>query len=267
MIIDTHTHIGKMLNFDMATEHLLNAMDKYNIDFCLASNITATEVDHNQVPIPNNQQVSQLKSCQNMIEVAKKYPRKIGALLWVKPASEGMSEALDELIKENRAYIYALKFHPYHSKIAFNSEEVKQYFTLARKYHLPIVTHTATDFESSPKLVYEVAKQNPDINFVMVHMGLGSDHEEAIEYISKLPNLYGDSTWVRPEKVIQAIEICGPDKIMFGTDAPINGVDTYDDDMFYNHYLKDIHQNMTEDIYAKFMYQNAMKVFNLKLTN
>ena len=32
MIIDTHTHIGKMLNFNMKTEDLLYSMEKYGID-------------------------------------------------------------------------------------------------------------------------------------------------------------------------------------------------------------------------------------------
>ena len=60
----------------------------------------------------------------------------------------------------------------------------------------------------------------------MVHLGLGTDHELAIKLISKLPNLYGDTTWVNAKDTLKAIKVCGVDKIMFGSDNPIDGLET-----------------------------------------
>ena len=45
MIIDCHTHIGKILTFDMPETMLLDSMDKYHIDFALVSNIEGAEFD------------------------------------------------------------------------------------------------------------------------------------------------------------------------------------------------------------------------------
>ena len=70
-----------------------------------------------------------------------------------------------------------------------------------------MVTHTANDEESSPRVCYEVALKYPDVNFVMFHMGLATDNLEAIELISRLPNLYGDTSWVKPEMVLEAIRV------------------------------------------------------------
>jgi len=96
-------------------------------------------------------------------------------------------------------------------------------------------------------------------------MGLGTDNEKAIELIAKLPNLYGDTAWVRPEKVLRAIKICGSHKILFGTDNPINGVDTYDDDNFYNFYFNDMKNILSKEDYEKFIFKNALKLSNIKL--
>lgn len=264
MIIDSHAHIGKILNFDMDEETLLESMDIYNIDFSLISNGEAAEVDHYQNTIPAENQFGQIELNERLLKLVERNKRKLGALLWVKPITEGCTAEFEELIENNRELIYGIKVHPYHSKLAFNSEEVDKYIQLARKYDLPVVTHTAGDYESSPELVYEVALKYPDVNFVMVHMGLGTDNEKAIELISKLPNLYGDTTWVLPEKGMKAIEVCGIDKIMFGSDNPINGIDTYNDDMFYNFYLGEMAELLSDEDYEKFICKNATKLFKIK---
>ncbi|HAX71994.1 MAG TPA: metal-dependent hydrolase [Firmicutes bacterium] len=267
MIIDSHAHIGSVLNFNMPSEMLLEAMDKYGIDFALISNVQSAEVGHDQVMIPNDKQISQQQSLIELLDVLQQSKEKLGGLVWVKPLTETITKEFETLIEQNLAYIYGIKFHPYHSKIALNSEEVKPYLALAEKFNLPIVTHTAADYESSPKVVYEVAKQYPNLDFIMVHLGLGTDHEEAINYMASLPNLYGDLTWVTPDNVLKAIEVCGSHKLMFGTDAPINGVDTYDDQVFYQFYFEDMKQVVTTEVYEQFMYKNAMKVFRLKTVN
>ena len=41
MIIDTHVHIGKMINFDLKEEDVLYSMERYGIDFSLVSDIEA----------------------------------------------------------------------------------------------------------------------------------------------------------------------------------------------------------------------------------
>lgn len=257
MRIDSHVHINDTLFF-MPEEYVLESMNKYGIDYSLVSNADAAEVDHDQNLL--SEQIGQIEANLRLLRFARENPTKIGVLLWVKPLTEGYSKELEDLLVKNRDIVYGIKVHPFHSKISFGSKEVEKYIQLARKYSLPVVTHTASDYESSPRVVYEVALKYPDVNFVMVHMGLGTDNEEAIDLISKLPNLYGDTTWVSLEKTIKAIKICGSDKILFGSDNPIDGLDTYKSYLTYFQDLKDFIS--TED-YEKLMYKNAIKVFNL----
>jgi predicted TIM-barrel fold metal-dependent hydrolase len=259
LIIDTHVHIGKMLNFNMQEETLLASMDKYGIDFSLVSNVEGSEVDHEQKTLPKKQQFGQIDLNERLLQFVRKNPEKLGALLWVKP-TEGCTAEFEKLIVKNRDIIFGLKVHPFHSKLSFDSPVINKYIELARKYSLVVVTHTANDYESSPQVAYEVALKNPDVNIVMVHMGLGTDNEKAIELISKLPNLYGDTTWVTSDKTLKAIEVCGIDKILFGSDNPIDGLDTY---TFYKPYFEDMGNILSKEDYEKLMFKNAIKLFKL----
>ena len=69
---------------------------------------------------------------------------------------------------------------------------------------------------------------------------------------------------MKPEKAMKAIKVCGIDKILFGTDNPVNGVDSYDDENFYNFYRYDMKEMVSKEDYDKFMFENAIKLFNLK---
>ena len=48
MIIDSHVHIGNIMNFNMPEEMVLKSMEKYKIHYSLVSNIEASEVDGNR---------------------------------------------------------------------------------------------------------------------------------------------------------------------------------------------------------------------------
>ena len=184
MIIDTHVHIGgEKVGFDMSEEKVIAAMEKYKINFMLVSNGDCAEVDHEQQLIPAEFQVSQEDALKRCIAFARNNPGKIGVGVWVKPLTETVTEELERLIAENRDIIYALKLHPFHSKTSPMDEKTLPYLELANKYKLPVVSHTGTGPEDAPIHVYEAAKMFPEIPFVMVHMGLGSDNKEALELL------------------------------------------------------------------------------------
>jgi predicted TIM-barrel fold metal-dependent hydrolase len=260
MIIDSHIHFGKILNFDMKKEHIIEAMDKYNIEFAIVSNIEATEFGHKLDRLPDEYQVEQVAANQRTVDFIKQYPDKLRGLFWIKPHLEGYSRQIEKFFMENKEYIKGVKVHPYHSKLPFTVENYKDYLDMAVRLNLPVIVHTAVDELSDPKNVYEVAKKYPNINFVLVHMGLGGDHLSSIEHIKELPNLYGDTTWVDPASALKAVRECGSDKIMFGTDAPIDGVDTYEK---YEELIEYLSETLTEEEFANVFYNTAKELFKL----
>ena len=273
MIIDTHVHTGIFESGDnvvnMSEEIVLKSMELYNIDFALVSN-SAVEYDCEWNPVPQEKQISQEESFLQSVAFARSNPKKIGIMPWAKPATETADARFEEILKENLDIIYGIKIHPFHSKIAFDSERVEPYIKLAKKYNLPVATHTADCDEASPIRVYNVAKKYPDVNFVMVHMGLCTDNQEAIELLGKLPNLYGDTTWVPLESTIQIVEKWGSKKLFFGSDSPIDGVHTYGhnpkgEPSLYQRYFHELEGIIGKAAYEDIMYKNAMRVFHIKL--
>ena len=103
-------------------------------------------------------------------------------------------------------------------------------------------------------------------------MDLDTDNLKAIELISRLPNLYGDTTWVSTKSAIKAIEVCGSEKILFGTDNTIDGKDH----LFVNRagqralsqdYFHVLPEKISRVDYENIMYKNAEKLFKIKLTD
>ncbi|MBE6737325.1 MAG: amidohydrolase [Ruminococcaceae bacterium] len=269
MIIDTHVHIGTGLGFHMTEDDVLYSLDKYGIDYAIVSNTEVASHDHERNPIPKELQKSQIECLERSIKFAKENPNKIGIMHWVKPM-EDITAELRNLIESNLDIIKALKFHPYHAGCAFTSEKSRKYIDLAAEYNLPVVSHTGTGYDDNPMRLFEMAKIYTKTPFVMVHLGLGSDNKEAIELCSKRDNLYGDTTWVSTKSALEFIKKCGDDRLLFGSDSPIDGKDTYlnngkGDRSLYQEYWGEFKTEISKETYDKIMYKNAVNLFKINL--
>ena len=87
---------------------------------------------------------------------------------------------------------------------------------------------------------------------------------EAIELIGSLPNLYGDTAWVRPESVLTLIKKYGANKLLLGTDNPIDGPDTYSH-AFYKTYFGEFREWISSGDYELLMHGNAERLFDLDI--
>ncbi|MGN0551228.1 MAG: amidohydrolase family protein [Acutalibacteraceae bacterium] len=271
MIIDTHVHIGgENLGFDMKKEYVLKSMEKYNIDFSIVSDGSAAEVDHSQRLLPKEVSLSQTECLINILDFAKSNPTKIGAGIWIKPLTEKCDDSFSRLLKNNLDYIYCIKCHPFHSGIPFDDERIEPYINLAAELNLPVLVHTADDRCSDVKGVFNAARKHPTVKFIMAHMGLGTDNKEATELIGKLPNLYGDTAWVPISSTVDFIKNNGSEKLLFGSDNPIDGADTYycnksGQRSLYQEYFSDLKKLISKDDYENIMYKNAVELFGIKI--
>lgn len=270
MIIDTHAHIGKILDFDMTVEQIVYSMERYGIDFSLFSNIEAVENDHQGNPVPDFFQKPQNLVLKESIEQARKIPEKLGLLVWMKYRQETPDGEFIKLIEDNRDIIYGIKLHPFHSRVAPDDKSLDSIYNLARRFDLPVVSHTGGCEQARSVHLYNAAKANPDINFVMVHMDLGTDNSEALKLLGLLPNLYGDTTWVPVQSTLKAVKMWGSGKMLFGTDNPIDGKDTLlhnktGQRSLYQEYFNEFKSMVTPEEYDNIMYKNAQRLFNIKL--
>lgn len=128
MIIDTHVHIGgEAVGFTMNEDMVIEAMNKHGIDFAIVSNGDAGEVDHQQKLLPEHLQVSQEEALLRTINFAHKYPNKIGVAPWIKPLTEGFTKEFEKMVYDNKDIIYAIKLHPFHSKVSPIDDGVDTY--------------------------------------------------------------------------------------------------------------------------------------------
>ena len=270
MIIDTHAHIGRILNFNMKGKELLYSVEKYNIDFTLVSNIECAEFDHKGRKIPRIFQKPQNNVLNKTLNFVKQHPDKFGLLIWLKIHSELPDESFIKTIEENRDLIYGFKLHPFHSKTAPDDKKLEPIYEIAKKYNLPIVSHTGGREEAKSIHLYNAAQSHPKLKFVMVHMDLGTDNNEALNLLGKLPNLYGDTTWVPISTTVEAVKRFGSKKIIFGSDNPIDGKDTFlynktGDRSLYQEYFNELRDLITPEDYENIMYKNALEIFNINL--
>lgn len=68
----------------MTVEQIIYSMDKYGVDFSLFSDIEAVENDHQGNLVPPSFQKPQNTVLRESIDQAKKYPDKLGILIWMK---------------------------------------------------------------------------------------------------------------------------------------------------------------------------------------
>lgn len=269
MIIDTHVHIGTGLGFDMKEKDVLYSLEKYGIDYALVSNCEAASHDHDRKLLPKDMQKSQEECLIRTLQFARSNSGKIAVLHWAKPM-DTVTPELKRLIEDNIDVVKGIKLHPYHAGTAFTDESCEQYIRLAAEYNLPVVSHTGTEYDDNPKRLFEMAKRYPHTPFVMVHLGLGSDNKEAIELCKNQPNLYGDTTWVSVKSTLEFIDKCGDERIMFGSDSPIDGKDTYafnfkGDRSLYQEYFNEFKLQVSDKTYDNIMYKNAQRLFSIKL--
>ena len=85
--------------------------------------------------------------------------------------------------------------------------------------------HVLYDVVGLPHLAEMAAREYPDVDFVLPHLGSFSDrwsaHLQVIDMCARLPNVYADTSGVRGfDVVVEAVRRAGPRKIIFGSDGP-----------------------------------------------
>lgn len=99
----------------------------------------------------------------------------------------------------------------------------------------------------------------PDIQFIAAHMNL-HEPKEAIQMAQKFNNLYLLTSWQPTHVLKQAIEILGPEKLLFASDWPLLGENIHTQ----KERLWTLHQNgtLSEEGLRAILSENAKKILN-----
>lgn len=171
-------------------------------------------------------------------------------LYWIRPAEERMSGRIAGLIERNRDKILGLKVHPFLSGMGIDDPRIADYLRFADKARLPVAVHTAGGGGCECRRLAKFCRMFPGASFIAVHMDLGTDHREAAGLVSSIANLYGDVSWIPYNEYVRLG--ARPDKVLFGSDIPINPKVGYE---FYEGYF----QNARKE--ERLLWANAERLF------
>jgi len=91
----------------------------------------------------------------------------------------------------------------------------------ARRLRIPVIV----DVGGRAHVIDLFAKEFPEVNFIIPHLGSFADdwraHERVVEQLRRYPNVYADTSGVRRfDYIVEAVKNAGAGKILFGSDGP-----------------------------------------------
>ena len=258
-IIDAHAHIGSLPDISTTRRLILSSMRKYGISYSLISNTDGAEFP--SLGDPNPKKLPTLTILKQTIAFHKAHPERIGALMWIRPMEEQPTKPLIDYIKKHRSDIIGMKFHPYEEHLPIDDPKLKAWLELALQFDFPLLVHTAIDEYSSIKHLEKVCKAYPKLKFVAAHMELCTDNSFCFQAMKNCPNMYADCAWVPLATAVKVLREIGIDRIMFGTDNPVDGLDTLANPMYQEYF--DPRNGLTLEEKEHLFYSNAKAFYRL----
>ena len=254
-MIDSHAHIGKFEDWDFKIEDLYDQMQKVGIRQTVIANLAGNQFNYKHELL---NEYSTYEINKMTMERVQECAHAFKMLIWIRPLMDEQIDWIEQMINTYPKAIVGLKVHPYCAKLKLTEKEYIPYIEICKKYQIPLSVHTEEDGYSDVKYIIEAARRYPEVNFVAVHMGLKTDHKEAINGMKEYKNLYGDTTLVGYDSVKEAIETCGEKKIIFGSDAVMMGEESY---IKYIEMYRRIKEEYGKEVAENIFHYNCIRVF------
>jgi len=211
-VCDAHVHIGRSagINHSLHLNEIDSFIEKFHIEHMF---LFPFELDIDV----SNEQVGKL-AIQN---------KKIHSLYWIqKNHIRRDSELLSKHIGEK---YYGVKFHGSYENLPITNEIYQPVLDVLNDKNAILLVHNGRfkDGDISSNTSYQhavfVAKKYPRIKVIMAHMG-GNDTSivnKALVASKNLKNIWFETSGITtPFRIEMAVDIIGPERILFGSDAP-----------------------------------------------
>jgi predicted TIM-barrel fold metal-dependent hydrolase len=199
-------------------------------------------------------------------EVSSAYS-KLFRLVWVRPGETDPKEVGERL----SGGAVGLKLHPTVDEYRADDSELDRYLDLAAKAGVPVACHSAPG-DADPDHIRRLAQRFPMVPIILYHTYLGpyEGRNRAVEHVREQPNLYLETSWCRWEFVRDMIGAVSSDRVLFGSDASIDGASHYarnppnvEGAQTYNRGLISLVSQLDTDAARKVMGDNARRLFKL----
>jgi len=204
VIIDAHVHMrGKVFQGDNRGDKpgLIDVMERHGIEKSIVMGLTAED------------------NLEILAEIAR-FPKQLIPFILLLPGQnnlDSMLEKSNEIVAvRGIGEIYAQP-GPAQSHLDY----MRPVLEIARHNNLPVLFHTGDFSYTAPMMLMEIFQAYPDVNFIIGHMGSHHFWLDTIELLKMFPNTYTDTSGMQSPLILRrAIQECGPEKILYGSDFP-----------------------------------------------
>ncbi len=205
MRIDSHVHLGGPDAGDGAAQseqELLERMERAGVERAVA------------FPF-NDSGAGECFSISNrrLAEVQRRHSGRIICFARLDPNSSRVVEEARHCIEALR--LRGFKLHPTAQGFTPEHPAVTQILHLAARYSLPVVFDNGKP-ESQNAAIARAAEQVPEAVVILAHIR----GEQAIEVCEGRRNLYLGTVKAAPERVVEAVDALGAERVIAGSDAP-----------------------------------------------
>jgi len=212
VVIDAHVHFGEkceIFGFGVTEDVLIGTMNKVGIDKAIVQNPGG---------IPDA-----IKGHDDIAALAKKYPGRIYGICSINPIKYGIDKTLAEMERTARKLNFrGVKIHTLAWCLTPSNPFSTEMIEKARNLGIAVIVHTGGTTMGAPSLVEPVAKKYPDVTFVLNHAGWLHWYSDAENVARNCQNVVLETSWSAIYDIGSAIATLGADRVMLGTDFPIN---------------------------------------------
>jgi len=223
MIIDAHTHLltpdlqvysypQTEWSEEWEAEKLVRIMDEVGLDAAVV--FTGFALSLSGYSIAND----------SIAKAARRFQSRLIGFGTVHPREEDAVSEAERCFGE--LGLRGLKFHPWLQSFAANDRGLQPILEVAGRHRAPVMFHTGTPPYTQPLQVAEHADRFPDVNLIMGHFGklLWWD---AVRAAMKHDNVYLETSGAQVADLEVALENLGAERLLFGSDLPIGGADSF----------------------------------------
>lgn len=244
-MIDNHVHVGWFLDGYHSPKEVWDAECQANIDELVVSS-TSTCAELYKLVV------------REMRELIRLGGSRIHPILWLTPRMFTRNHyAIPYLLK--KISWQGVKLHSEaHPQWNNNPHLVRKAISIARKLNVPVLLHTGERKTCNAIRFLSLIKSNQDLIFILAH---GRPVDETILCLQECPNCYVDTAFMPVENLSILIENGFADRVLFGSDAPINRTyfSTINTDIFIKQHLEEF---LSFRIPNKIIYETPQKSKN-----
>ncbi len=269
MIIDCHVHLDRYGEGPFEPKERLAALKETMAAAKVSRAIILQDIEAPQKPLIADEIIELIKG-ENQFSV-------VGTIKLANPATSILAH-LEKLLRKKR--IIGIKLYTGYEPISPTDKRCEPVYDLCEKYDAPVIFHLGDTYLSHapikfahPLAIDEVACRRPKMKIIMAHLG-NPWITETMVVLGRNKNVYADisglilGTFKQPlvpflrDDIKKLIAWCGTQKLVFGTDWPINAKDV--DGNLMKGYISFVNSwGLSKEDKELIFCKNAEKAFNL----